>query len=235
VREDLGEPGALGGDDEVAAEGKIQPRPGGDPVDRCDRWLRELVEAQRGPTDHAHLAERGADAAVLGCEVRVVARREVGAGTESVAGAGDHEDTIGPRVGDIVEHVDELAPHGPVDGVLLVGSVQRDAHDAVRAFDDESLHAAATVAPWASTRSGSGCGAPPTSSSSSPPSPSSPPWWCGQCCRADPTGLTPRGGSPARTTRCPPPPPAARVPAPARPAPPPPACAPDATALPPPP
>src|SRR5262249_15394840 len=126
------------------------------------------------------------------------AGREIGAGAEAVAGAGDDEHAVARRVGDLVEHVDELAPHRAVDGVLLLGAVQREGDDAVRAFDDEGLHPAATVAPWASTRSGSRCGAPPTSSSSSPLWSWSRPWSSWLCSPAAPGAFSPLGPRLAR-------------------------------------
>ena len=100
---------------------RLQPAPAATPLTAAIVGIGQLVQPQRGTTDDPHLAQRSADAGreALG----VVGVGEVRAGAEPVAGAGDHEHAGVGVVLDLVEHLDQLAPHLPVDGVLLLGSV----------------------------------------------------------------------------------------------------------------
>ena len=62
---------------------------------------------------------------------------EVGAARERVAGAGEHEHAVGRALADLRERLEELVPHRRVDRVLLVGAVERDGDDTVRAAIDD--------------------------------------------------------------------------------------------------
>ena len=104
---------------EVAAEREVAPGAGGHAVDRRDRRLRELVQPQRGPPDHAHRRHRRA-------RRRSERRRRppsVRSAPEQkrVAGAGDHEHPVVATRRDLVEDLDEAPPHLAGDRVLRSG------------------------------------------------------------------------------------------------------------------
>ncbi len=130
----------------------------------------ELVEAQRDPPDDAHGTHRCAETAsrcaglAVGDGAELVGR-EIRAGGERVAGAGEDQDPVPGSDFDLVEHGDELTPHQGADRVLLLRSVERDRDDALVALEDQRLHRG-TVSPWAPTRFGSGCSTAATRSSS---------------------------------------------------------------------
>jgi hypothetical protein len=107
-------------------------------VDRADHGLEALVDAQRvGATAVAVDAVGPAELFQIRLVLRrlaverVAARREVGAGAERLAGAGDdHGAHRVVGVGLVEERADLLA-HLAVVGVELFGAVQRDRRDAV--------------------------------------------------------------------------------------------------------
>ena len=135
-REDHGEPGTIAAHDEIAAEREGEARTDGDAVDLGDGGLGDPVQAQRDVTEPAHAGQARARA-VGGGPVGV---RQVCAGAEGAARAGQDHHPVVVAVLDLGEDLLELVQHLVVGGVLALGAVHRDGHDAVLALDNEGLH-----------------------------------------------------------------------------------------------
>ena len=110
----------------------VMPTPTAGPLQAAMVGFSEIVEAQREQAAAVAMAvEAGIDRpAILGIE-GVGAARQVGAGAEAAARAGeDHGAHVVVAVG-AVHRVEQLRQHLAGEGVELVRPVQRDGEDAV--------------------------------------------------------------------------------------------------------
>ena len=150
LHEDRAEAGDVGRDHEVAAEREVaaprrRPRrsPWRSSACAMSRSAAALRPTPRMWLEPSHPVPRGMPASTRSAPAQ-----------KPVAGTGDHEHAVVAVGRDLVEHVARLAPHRAGDRVLLLGPVERERHDAVASLDEQVRTSAATVAVWASTRSG---------------------------------------------------------------------------------
>ncbi len=123
AHEYLDEAGGLGGDENVAGEGEVDPGPRRHPVDGADDRFLQVHDAPH-------------DAAIpLGCEAHphrqvdvgaVVGSAEVGPGAEALARAGDDHRAYFVLQGQALEVVAQLLDHGEAERVLALRPVEGD-------------------------------------------------------------------------------------------------------------
>ena len=117
----------------------MHPAPAATPFTAAIVGMRELVQPQCAPADDPHRAERATDAPASRSPALSVSVRSAPEQKPSPAPVITSTRTS-RRVRDLVEQLDQLAPHLPVHRVLLLGPVERDGHDAVGAVDEQGLH-----------------------------------------------------------------------------------------------
>ena len=112
------------------------PPPIGDAVDRRDH-------GQLGPLDRVEGVEHEPEVAPRGrAGAQRLERRDVAAGRERVAGAGEDDRAHAVLAAEAVEHVRQLAEERRIHRVLLLGPVDPDDGDRVSALDAENLELA---------------------------------------------------------------------------------------------
>ena len=141
TRVGVGEPGAVGGDEEVARERELEPSGDRDTVDRADEQLRARREraARREAPRRVAAAHVGEALAGGGRRARpellqVDARAERGIGPGE-----DHDvDTVVALAR--VDRQRQLLAHGAVQRIAGLGSVQRDRRDPIRDLHQHFAH-----------------------------------------------------------------------------------------------
>ena len=122
--EDLGEPSAVAGIDQVASERQVHPRTDRVTVDLGDHRLLQLCERQHRLADVAHVVQHVETLDAVG------RAREVGSGAERVARARDDDHPILRALGDRSENFAKFAEHHRVDRILAPRVVEGDRDDA---------------------------------------------------------------------------------------------------------
>jgi hypothetical protein len=128
--EDLAELCPVGGDDEVAGQGEVHASADGRTVHGGDRGHRDAVQGQACLADDPHVVEVAAAVAV---------GREVGAGAEGPASAGDHYCAVAAGV-HVAQEVTEHLPAPRGHRVPASGAVEGDRHDSSVAVHQESRY-----------------------------------------------------------------------------------------------